>query len=264
MTAGGLRLGYDEFGAGDRVIVLMPPSAMPRMVHHPLAAELAARGHRVICLDQLGAEIDDAKPRYQHYRTPDMAGRVIAVLDELGIESAIIGGKTNSSGIALEAAMIAPDRISGVYCEAAWMEYSAWAGGSYWTGMWLVANFSGPLAKALGAVVRRLPVGDSHIRNLVVTALQQDMRRTAALHQGFFISRPGPTPEMRATMTTPVLVITQQIDPVHGRHDARLIADSLPNSRLLMTRSWLNWFSPEAGVVDEMDRFALECFSEKA
>lgn len=46
VTANGLTLRYDEFGTGDRVLVLLPPSAMPRRLDHPLARQLAARGHR--------------------------------------------------------------------------------------------------------------------------------------------------------------------------------------------------------------------------
>lgn len=192
-------------------------------------------------------------PRHERYPTPIMGARVIEVLDRLGIESAVVGGKTNGVGIALEAALLAP--VRGVVLDSPWLEHSAWLGGLYWTPLWLAANYGAPVLSALGAVVRRLPLGRGHFRALLVDAVSLDVRRTAALHQGFFVSRPGPPPAERAGIDAPALVIAQSGDPFHGPTQAGLLIDTLPNSRLVMNRSWLGWFKPPANTVDELDRF---------
>ena len=50
----GHRFVYDEYGNGDRVVVLLPGLLFSRKMHSPLAETLADRGFRVLCLDLLG------------------------------------------------------------------------------------------------------------------------------------------------------------------------------------------------------------------
>jgi pimeloyl-ACP methyl ester carboxylesterase len=50
----GHRLVFDEYGSGDRPVLLMPGLLLSRRMHGPLAATLAERGYRVLCLDPLG------------------------------------------------------------------------------------------------------------------------------------------------------------------------------------------------------------------
>jgi len=50
----GHRLVYDGYGAGNRLVVLMPGLLLSRLMHRQLAEALAERGHRAVCLDVLG------------------------------------------------------------------------------------------------------------------------------------------------------------------------------------------------------------------
>ena len=50
----GARLEYTEYGAGDRVLILMHGQLMPRRMHDPLARRIASEGYRVVTLDLLG------------------------------------------------------------------------------------------------------------------------------------------------------------------------------------------------------------------
>ena len=63
----GHRFVYDEYGNGDRVVVLLPGLLFSRRMHRPLAETLAQRGHRVICLDLLGHGDSDRPPEMGNY-----------------------------------------------------------------------------------------------------------------------------------------------------------------------------------------------------
>ena len=82
----GHRLVYDEYGGGDKVVVLLHGLLMRRSMHVPLATALAERGYRVICLDLLGHG-DSDRPADKRRYSMELYGRhVIGVLDELGVE----------------------------------------------------------------------------------------------------------------------------------------------------------------------------------
>ena len=63
----GHRLVYDEYGEGDKVVVLLPGLLFSRKMHRPLAEELAKGGHRVLCLDLLGHGESDRPPEMWNY-----------------------------------------------------------------------------------------------------------------------------------------------------------------------------------------------------
>ena len=81
----GHRLVYDEYGAGDRAVLLLPGLLFSRRIHRPLAETLADRGHRVLCLDLLGHGDSDRPPEMGNYSMPIFGRQAIALLDHLDI-----------------------------------------------------------------------------------------------------------------------------------------------------------------------------------
>ena len=63
----GHRLVYDEYGKGDKVVVLTPGLLFSRKMHRPLAEQLAQRGYRVLCLDVLGHGDSDRPEELWNY-----------------------------------------------------------------------------------------------------------------------------------------------------------------------------------------------------
>src|SRR4051812_8134084 len=107
----GYRLAYDEFGSGDRVVVLLHGVLMRRSMHTPLAAELARQGFRAICLDMLGHG-DSDRPADRRLHSIELYGRhVIAALDALSVDRAVVCGTSLGANIALEVAVQAPHRV---------------------------------------------------------------------------------------------------------------------------------------------------------
>ena len=113
----GHRLVYDEYGEGDKVVVLLPGLLFSRKMHRPLAEELAKGGHRILCLDLLGHGESDRPPEMWNYGMTQFGRQTIALLDHAGLERAVIGGTSLGANATLEAAALAPDRVRGMLIE---------------------------------------------------------------------------------------------------------------------------------------------------
>lgn len=75
---------------------------------------LAARGHRVVALDQRGHGLSD-KPD-DGYDFGTLTDDLVAVLDALGIETVIAVGQSWGANVVLEFAARHPERVRGVAC----------------------------------------------------------------------------------------------------------------------------------------------------
>src|SRR3979411_2764179 len=113
----GCTLAYSEFGEGPRPLVLLPGLLLPRTMHYPLARALAAHGNRVICLDPLGHGESDRPRDMWRYSMPLFGEQVVALLDHLELEQAVVGGTSLGANITLEVAMQAPERLRGLVVE---------------------------------------------------------------------------------------------------------------------------------------------------
>src|ERR687895_30997 len=100
----GHRLVYDDYGSGDRTVLLLPPLLFSRRIHRPLAETLAERGHRVLCLDLLGHGESDRPPEMWNYSMPIFGSQAIALLEHLDIPKAVVGGTSLGANVTLEAA----------------------------------------------------------------------------------------------------------------------------------------------------------------
>ena len=113
----GHRLVYDEYGEGDKVVVLLPGLLFSRRMHEPLAEALAERGNRVLCLDLLGHGDSDRPPEMPNYSMTIFGRQVIGLLDHAGVDQAVLGGPSLGANTALEAAAAAPERVKGLLVE---------------------------------------------------------------------------------------------------------------------------------------------------
>ena len=73
-------------------MVLLHGQLMPRRMHQPLARALAAEGLHVVTLDLLGHGRSDRPADPLVYSMSSFADQVVALLDHLGAEQAVIGG----------------------------------------------------------------------------------------------------------------------------------------------------------------------------
>src|SRR5688500_6346875 len=108
------RLEYTEFGSGERWVVLVHGQLMPRRMHQPLARAIAAEGFPVVTLDLLGHGRSERPESSREYSLAAFGHQVVALLDHLGIEDAVIGGTTLGANVALEVADTTPERVRGL------------------------------------------------------------------------------------------------------------------------------------------------------
>jgi pimeloyl-ACP methyl ester carboxylesterase len=120
-----------------------------------------------------------------------------------------------------------------------------------------------PLMKGLSRLTRLIP--ESRVpwaANLVLDTVRQAPAPSAAVLQGIFSGRTAPHRSERRTFTTPALVIGHHRDPVHPFSDAGMLADELPNARLLEASSILELRLAPARLTGEIAAFIESCWAE--
>src|SRR3954449_1121977 len=113
----GHRLEFTEYGGGSQWVVLLHAQLMPRRMHQPLARHLAAAGFHVVTLDLLGHGRSDRPDDPLVYSMTAFAEQVVALLDELEVDQAVVGGTSLGANVSLEVAAMAPERLRGLIVE---------------------------------------------------------------------------------------------------------------------------------------------------
>src|ERR1041385_1523605 len=108
----GRRIAYTEYGGGPaavtesgargrtarsspaqgRPLILVHGLLLSQLMHKPLAEDLAARGNRVITIDLLGHGESDRPRDMWRYSMHFFAEQVVALMDHLKIEEAVVMG----------------------------------------------------------------------------------------------------------------------------------------------------------------------------
>ena len=156
----GHRLVYDEYGSGERVVVLMPGLLFSRRMHAPLAEALASGGHRVLCIDLLGHGDSDRPPEMSSYSMTTFGRQAIALLDHAGVERAVLGGTSLGANTALEAAAAAPERVRGLLIEMPVLDNALLGCAIGFTPLLVGLTFGAPLARLAGRGAQLVPRGD--------------------------------------------------------------------------------------------------------
>src|SRR5687768_18434639 len=153
------RLEYTEYGGGDSWVVLLHGQLMPRRMHQPLARALAAEGLHVVTLDLLGHGRSDRPADPLSYSMTAFGEQVVALLDHLGAEQAVIGGTSLGANVSLEVAVLAPDRVRGLLLEMPVLDNALEAGILAFAPLLFAARFLPVTIHALRWVTRPIPRG---------------------------------------------------------------------------------------------------------
>lgn len=236
----GERLAYGSFGEGPRTIVLLPGLLLSQRMQWPLAHALAARGNRAITLDPLGHGASDRPADMSRYSMSQFGAEVVALLDHLGVERAVVGGTSLGANVTLEVAALAPERVQAMVIEMPVLEAALLASMAAFGPLLAMLTLAEPamrgLARAAAAIPRdRLPL----LSRVGLDWVGQDPRPSAAVLQGLFFGRVAPHRSVRRTFTAPALVIGHPRDPVHAFSDAGMLVRELPNARLAHASSML-------------------------
>jgi pimeloyl-ACP methyl ester carboxylesterase len=256
----GHRLVYDEYGKGGRVVVLLPGLLFSRKMHRPLAETLAARGHRVICLDLLGHGDSDRPPEMANYSMTIFGRQAVGVLDHLGVEQAVIGGTSLGANATLEAAAAAPGRVRGLLVEMPVLDNALLGCALAFTPLLVGLTFGAPVARVLGGVARLAPRTGSLLPDMMLDWVGQDPKPSASVLQGLFSGRVAPPTEERRKLNQETLVIGHYRDPIHPFSDSDMLVRELPNARLLQASSVLELRLTPERLTGEIVEFVERCF----
>lgn len=280
----GQRLAYTEFGGGpaavtpggvrgrtarsaggsSRPIILLHGLLLSQLMHRPLAEDLAARGNRVITLDLLGHGKSDRPRDMWRYSMTSFGEQVVALMDHLQIEQAVVMGTSLGANVGLEIASRHPERLRGLVIEMPVLDNGLLASALSFTPLLVALTFGEPamklLARAARAVPRRiLPL----YGNVVLDLVRQEPGPGGALLQGLFFGRVAPHRSERHTFRTPTLVLGHRRDPVHPFSDAGMLAEEMPDARLLEADSLVELRLNPERLTGEIAGFLDEVWTEK-
>jgi pimeloyl-ACP methyl ester carboxylesterase len=113
LDAHGLRMHIAEAGTGPLVLLLHGFPECWYSWRHQLAS-IAAAGYHAVAPDQRGYCRTDRPEAAGSYSILHLTGDVMALMDALGEESAVVAGHDWGASVAWHAALLRPDRVRGV------------------------------------------------------------------------------------------------------------------------------------------------------
>jgi pimeloyl-ACP methyl ester carboxylesterase len=251
----GTQLYYEIHGHGPRVLVFMHGILMDSNMNRRLAHDLAATGHRVILLDLPGHGLSEKPKRASFHRMDTYAYHVVALLDHLGIDMAVVGGVSLGANVSLLVATQNPERVKGLVIEMPVLEWAVPAAAITFVPMLLAVHFARPLVTRTAALFRRLPRTGIGPIDSTMNTLSNDPKETAAVLHGILAGPIAPTVDQRAAMDVPALVIGHRVDRIHPFHDAEQLARRLPNGRLVQASSVLELRMRPERLTGEIGQF---------
>ena len=233
VSVDGADIFVSESGEGDAIVLLHG---------YPLSGALFERvrdalddDHRVVTIDHRG---------YGNSTTPGVvddvatyASDALAVMDELGIESAAIGGMSMGGPIAFEMYRQNPDAFDSMML----IDTNHMPAGAIETGIWEGAETALNENGEVGAIVPFLLPNMLTGETRTVTAPAQADYLTAVIEQAsldgalgganVLAGRPDSTQTLQS-VEVPVLVIVGREDPVYPVAISQAMADAAPNGTL--------------------------------
>ena len=259
----GQRLAFTDLGDADaaRATILIHGLLLSQKMHMPLARSLADRGNRVITLDLLGHGQSDRPVDMWRYSMNLFGEQVIALMDHLELDQAVVAGTSLGANVALEAAALAPERLRGMVIEMPVLDNALLACALAFTPILVATTVGLPLTRPAARVLAALPrVGLGHWGDVALDWFSQDPAPSGAVLQGLFFGRTAPHRNQRALIETPALVIGHKRDPVHAFSDAGMLADELVNGRLIEASSILELRLAPERLTGEISSFIDDCW----
>src|SRR6476620_2534766 len=215
---------------------------MPRRMHEPLARAIAGEGFHVVTLDLLGHGRSDRPLDPKEYSMTAFGEQVLALLDHLGADEAVIGGTSLGSNVSLEVGDVAPERVRGLLLEMPVLDNGLEAGLIAFGPLMFLARFV-PLSITLTTRLSKLvPRGVVPFwAGIALDTLNQQPAPMAAAIHGIFFGRIAPSSKRRRQIQTPALVVGHPRDPIHPAADAAMLADEMPRARFVAARRVIEW-----------------------
>ena len=253
-TYEGYRLSYDEYGAGDRPVVLIHGLLMNRHMFERLGPILAERGNRVIALDLLGHGRSDRPEDLQRYSMPLFAYQVSALLDHLEIESAVVGGTSLGANVSLEMAVRFPDRVRALFIEMPVLDNALSAVAAIFAPILIALRFGRPAFEVVSRATSALP-RSNFLLDIGLDMVRQRPGPSLSVLEGLLLGETSPRSAERRAIQQPALIVGHPNDPLHPFSDAGMLVGELPNASQVDADSILEWRTKPERLNDELANF---------
>ncbi|GIU85264.1 MAG: alpha/beta hydrolase [Acidimicrobiales bacterium] len=239
-TFEGLSLYYEEFGEGDDVVVYLHGLLLDSCMNRGLARAIASTGRRRVVLLDLAGHGRSDKPLHAGAYRMDLFGRqVVALLDHLGVDTAILGGVSLGANVSLQVAVAFPERVRALILEMPVLEIATPGAALVFVPLLLLARFARPVVGAVTGLVRRLPRPPHDAARSVMESMSTPPEVIAAVLHGILVGPVAPSIEDRKKIDVPVLVLAHPRDFIHPFSDAENIVSQLQDARLVEAKSLL-------------------------
>jgi pimeloyl-ACP methyl ester carboxylesterase len=239
IESSGVTLAGDEAGEGTPVVLLHGLTATRRYVVMGSRA-LERSGHRVIAYDARGHGASSPAPDPDAYDYDDLVEDLRAVLDERGIERAVLAGASMGAHTAVRLALDAPERVAGlvVATPAFDPEEDREAGLERWD-----ALAEGLRTGGVDGFVEAY--GDPDVPEQWKATIDKVLRQRIAAHEhpeavadalrAVPRSRPFESWDELAAIEVPVVVVASrdEADPGHPYAIGEAYAERIPGAKLL-------------------------------
>lgn len=255
----GHRIEYDSYGSGERTIVLVHGLLMNRRMFARLGPALAERGNRAICVDLLGHGRSDRPEDLRLYSMPLFARQLAAVVDHLGLDSAVVGGTSLGANVALELATREPGKVRGLFLEMPVLDNALSAVAATFTPVMLGLRFGRPALEILSRVTSAIP-RSHHLVDVGLDWVRQRPGPSLAVLEGLLLGETAPHREKRQQIAQRTLIVGHPRDPLHPFSDSGMLAEELPHARLVEAESLLEWRISPQRLDDELAGFVEEAW----
>ncbi|HXQ89839.1 MAG TPA: alpha/beta hydrolase [Solirubrobacterales bacterium] len=257
----GHRISFDVYGEGERPVVLVHGLLMNRHMFDRLGPALAERGNRVIAVDMLGHGRSDRPEDLRLYSMPLFSRQVVALLDHLEIEQAVIGGTSLGANIALELAVRQPKRAQALFIEMPVLDNALSAVAALFAPVLLGLKFGRPLFEGLSLATRAIP-RTHHLADIALDWVRQRPGPSQAVFEGLLLGETAPHREERVKIDHQTLIVGHPRDPLHPFSDSGMLLEELPNAQLVEADSILEWRLNPERLNDELAAFLDEVWSD--
>jgi pimeloyl-ACP methyl ester carboxylesterase len=185
---------------------------------------------------------------------------VVALLDHLELDEAVVGGTSLGANTTLEVASLAPSRVRGMLIEMPVLDNALLACAIAFTPLLIALTFGEPVARPVASVLRRVPRVFGHYPDILLDWVSREPGPSSAILQGIFFGRTAPPREERKTFEAPALVLGHPRDVIHPFSDAKMLAEELPNGRLTEANSLYELRLRPRRLTNEIAAFMDECW----
>ena len=119
----GIKVGYEVYGSGPATVVLTPVDLIVHSRAWKAQIPYLSRFYRVVAIDARGNGRSDRPHDAAALTDLELVADTLAVMDEVGVDRAVLGGLCSSNWIASVLAAEHPDRVAGIFALSGGLPY---------------------------------------------------------------------------------------------------------------------------------------------